>query len=226
MKVKKSPKADLENKKSIFLQIGFVIALGLVFLAFEWSSTDADYSRYDLPDDIIPAEDIIPVTIQEEPKPPLPPPLQPIDIMIIVDDDIDLDETLEIEDTEMNINDDIDFSNIPEDIETNDDPEIFIVVEDMPEFPGGMSALGRYIANSVRYPAIAQENRIQGRVFVTFVVNTKGYVQDVKISRGVDPALDKEAIRVIKNLPKWKPGEQRGKPANVRYTVPINFRLQ
>ncbi len=226
MKVKKSPQADLENKKSIFLQIGFVVALGLMFLAFEWSTTDAEYSGLDFADDIVPAEDIIPVTIQEEAKPPLPSPLKPIDILIIVENDDDLDETLEIENSEMNEDDIIDFSNIPEVAEPDDDAIIFINVQEMPEFPGGMSALLRYIAKSVRYPVIAQENRVEGRVFVTFVVNSRGEVQDVEISRGVDPALDKEAIRVIRTLPDWKPGKQRGKPANVRYTVPINFMLQ
>jgi len=226
MKAKKSPQADLENKKPIFLQVGFVIALGLAFLAFEWSSTDSDLSRYDFPDDVIPSEDIIPVTIQEEAKPKLPPPLKPIDVLIIVEDDTELKETLEIENSEMTEDMSIDFSNIPDIVEDNDDSIIFIRVEEMPEFPGGMAALGRYIAENVRYPAIAQENRIQGRVYVTFVVNKQGVVQDVAISRGVDPALDKEALRVINSLPNWKPGKQREKPANVRYTVPINFKLQ
>ncbi len=226
MKAKKSPQADLENKKSIFLQVGFVIALGLAFLAFEWSSIDSDYSRYDLPDDVIPSEDIIPVTIQEEAKPKLPPPLKPIDVLIIVEDETELKETLEIENSEMTEDMDIDFSNIPDVVEENDDSIIFIRVEKMPEFPGGMSALGRYIADKVRYPVIAQENRIQGRVYVTFVVNKQGVVENVEIRRGVDPALDKEALRVINSLPNWKPGKQRGKPANVRYTVPINFKLQ
>ena len=226
MKVKKSLKADLENKRSIFLKIGFVVALGLVFLAFEWSTTDAEYSGYNFADDIVPAEDIIPVTIQEEAKPPLPPPIKPIDILIIVDDDVDLIETLEIEDSEMSEDDNIDFSNIPEVEETEEDTVIFINVQQMPEFPGGMTALMRYIAKSIRYPVIAQENRVEGRIFVTFVVNIRGEVQNVAISRSIDPALDKEALRVIRSLPNWKPGMQRGKPANVRYTVPINFVLQ
>jgi protein TonB len=226
MKAKKSRNADLETKTSIFLQIGFIIALGLVFFAFEWSTMDSDYSRYDLPDDVIPAEDIIPVTIQKEAKPKLPPPIKPIDVLIIVEDDTELKETLEIENSEMTEGMDIDFSNIPEVVESSDDNIIFIRVEEMPEFPGGRSALGRYIAENVKYPVIAQENRIQGRVFVTFVVNKKGVVQNVEISRGVDPALDKEALRVISSLPNWKPGKQTGKSVNVRFTVPINFRLQ
>ena len=96
----------------------------------------------------------------------------------------------------------------------------------MPEFPGGEEALRKYIAQSVKYPVIAQENGIQGRVYVSFVVNTKGKVTDVKIARGVDPNLDKEAIRVVNAMPAWKPGKQRGKAVKVSYTVPINFVLQ
>lgn len=96
----------------------------------------------------------------------------------------------------------------------------------MPEFPGGELALRRYIATNVHYPANARENNIKGKVFVRFVVNKKGNIENTSIARGVHPLLDEEAIRVVKNLPKWKPGRQRGKPANVWYTVPINFTLQ
>ncbi|MGC9355372.1 MAG: TonB family protein [Mariniphaga sp.] len=106
------------------------------------------------------------------------------------------------------------------------DEQIFFIVEEMPEFPGGELALRQYIANAIKYPVIAQENGIQGRVYVTFVVNTDGSVADARIARGVDPSLDKEALRVVNSLPKWKPGKQRGKPVRVSYTVPINFVLQ
>lgn len=104
--------------------------------------------------------------------------------------------------------------------------EIFFIVEDMPEFPGGDLALRKYIANSVKYPEIAQKNGIQGKVYVSFVVSKDGTVANAKIARGVDPSLDKEALRVVSNLPIWKPGKQRGQNVNVSYTVPINFVLQ
>ncbi len=106
------------------------------------------------------------------------------------------------------------------------DEEIFFIVEDMPEFPGGDLALRKFIAASVKYPEIAQENGIQGKVYVTFVVGDDGYVKNAKIARGVDPSLDKEALRVVSSLPQWKPGKQRGQAVNVAYTVPINFALQ
>lgn len=104
--------------------------------------------------------------------------------------------------------------------------QIFFIVEDMPEFPGGEMALRTFIANNIEYPAIAQENGIQGRVYVTFVVTKDGSVANASIARGVDPSLDKEALRVVNNLPKWTPGKQRGQMVNVSYTVPINFALQ
>jgi len=108
----------------------------------------------------------------------------------------------------------------------DEDEQVFFIVEDMPEFPGGDLALRKFIANSVQYPALAQENGIQGKVYVTFVVSADGTVANASIARGVDPILDKEALRVVNALPRWKPGYQRGKPVNVSYTVPINFVMQ
>ncbi|WP_297098242.1 energy transducer TonB [uncultured Draconibacterium sp.] len=102
---------------------------------------------------------------------------------------------------------------------------VFFIVEDMPEFPGGDEALRKYIANALNYPEVAQKNGIQGKVYVSFVVEKDGSIGDAKIERGVDPSLDKEALRVVKALPMWKPGKQRGKTVRVQYTVPINFAL-
>ena len=107
-----------------------------------------------------------------------------------------------------------------------DGSEVFFIVEDMPEFPDGELALRKYIANAVDYPVVAQENGIQGKVYVTFVVAKDGSIANCKIARGVAPSLNEEALRVVNSLPKWKPGKQRGKAVNVSYTVPINFVLQ
>ncbi len=104
--------------------------------------------------------------------------------------------------------------------------QIFFIVEDMPEFPGGELALRQYISNTIQYPEIAQSKGIQGKVYVSFVVTKEGSVTEAKVIRGVDPILDKEALRVVNTLPKWKPGYQRGEAVNVQYTVPINFVLQ
>lgn len=227
MEVKKTPKADLESKKTVFLQIGLVVVLSLVLVAFEWTSTDVnvDFSLQD--EDIEVEEEIIPITRQEEVKPPPPPPPPAVaDILNIVEDDVELDEELEIMDTEMSQDDIVDFSNMVFEEETRDEGEIFMIVEEMPEFPGGNEALQKYLAQSVRYPVIAQENGIQGRVYIQFVINQNGEVTNATILRGVDPSLDREALRVVEAMPKWKPGKQRNRPVRVSYTVPINFVLQ
>jgi TonB family protein len=104
--------------------------------------------------------------------------------------------------------------------------QVFFIVEDMPEFPGGELALHKWIANEIKYPVIAQENGIQGKVYVTFVIGKDGSVSNANVARGVDSSLDKEALRVVNALPKWKPGKQRGKQVNVSYTLPIEFKLQ
>ena len=144
----------------------------------------------------------------------------------VVEDDVET-ETIEI-----NTEDDKDVEVIiqaPVEVkeEEEDEEVVFVVVETMPEFPGGQQALFKYLSENVKYPVIAQENGIQGRVICQFVVNKDGKIVDVEVVRsGGDPSLDKEAIRVIKSMPPWKPGKQRGKAVRVKYTVPVNFRLQ
>ena len=140
------------------------------------------------------------------------------------DDDVEIDDELDIEDVEADQDTEVAIVEMTEE-EEEEEAEVFFIVENMPEFPGGDLALRKHIAENVKYPEIAKENGLSGKVFVQFVINQKGEVENVKIARGVDPALDKEAIRVVQNLPKWKPGSQRGKPVRVSYTVPINFQL-
>ncbi|MDG5799233.1 energy transducer TonB [Marinilabiliaceae bacterium ANBcel2] len=227
METKKSPKADLESKKTTFMQIGFVVVLSLVLIAFEWTSTDVNVDMTLMVEEEEVEEEIIPITRQEEVQPPPPPPPPAVsDILNIVDDDVDLDEELEIMDTEFDDEREIDYTDIYEEEEDRDDGEVFMIVEDMPEFPGGQQALQRYLAESIRYPVIAQENGIQGRVYVQFVIDADGSVTNATILRGVDPSLDREALRVVNNMPDWEPGRQRDRPVRVSYTVPINFVLQ
>ncbi|MBP3789015.1 MAG: TonB family protein [Prevotella sp.] len=107
-----------------------------------------------------------------------------------------------------------------------EETKVFDVVEQMPEFPGGQAALLKWIGDNIKYPAIAEENGIQGRVVCTFVVERDGSVTDVQVARSIDPSLDKEAIRVLKKMPKWIPGKQNGSAVRVKYTVPVTFRLQ
>jgi len=230
METKKTNNADLENKKTIFMQIGLVFSLALVLIAFEWTSSDSRSSTSLNVSDIQAEEEIIPITRQEDVKaPPPPPPAKISDVLSIVEDNSNLKEELNIntemtEESKVNITV-MDNTPVVEEEDAEDAP-VFFIVEEMPEFPGGNTALQTYIANAIKYPVIAQENGVQGRVYISFVVNPKGLVEQVKVVRGVDPNLDKEAIRVIESLPAWKPGKQRGKPVKVSFTVPINFVLQ
>ena len=122
----------------------------------------------------------------------------------------------------------VDIIYTPVNIKTEEpvEEDIFVLVENMPEFPGGNGALFQYLSKNIKYPAIPQEEGIQGRVIIQFVVDKDGTITDPVVVRSVDPYLDKEALRVIKAMPKWKPGLQRNKAVRVKYTVPVAFRLQ
>ncbi|MHA7112209.1 energy transducer TonB [Sunxiuqinia elliptica] len=228
MELKKSPKADLESKRNIFVQIGLVVALGLCLLAFEWTTKVEQAASLGTVAEQEVEDEIIPITRQEEVKPPPPPPPpKVVEVLNIVEDDVEIEDELEIQDTEADDETVIDVAPvIQEEEEEEEEGQVFFIVEDMPEFPGGELALRKFIANAIKYPVIAQENGIQGKVYVNFVVDKDGSVQNARIARGVDASLDKEALRVVNNLPKWKPGKQRGKPVRVSYTVPISFVLQ
>ncbi len=216
MEPKKNPDISLEKKKGLFFQIGLVITLVIVLGAFEWKSYDkVAYNLGQLNLDDL-EEEIIPITKQEVKPPPPPPP--PPEVIEIVEDDIEIEDEIEIEDTESD-------EDVEIEIEEEDDEEFFMVVENMPEFPGGDSGLMKYIQKNVKYPAIAKEYNITGTVYVSFIVDKKGSVTNVKIVRGVDKNLDAEAMRVVKSLPKYKPGKQRGKSVRVMFTIPINFTL-
>lgn len=229
MEIKKTPKADLENKRNILLTLGLIIALGAIFAAFEYKTHTKKADSLGQIQAMDVEDEIIPITReQEQPAPPPPPPPQVVEVLNIVDDDVEIKDELVI-DTEVTEDMIIDVAPVVSTVakeEEEEETQVFFIVEDMPEFPGGEAALRQFIANEIKYPVIAQENGIQGRVYVTFVVNTDGSIADAKIARGVDPSLDKEALRVVSTLPRWKPGMQRGKAVRVSYTVPINFVLQ
>jgi protein TonB len=222
---KKTPKADLESKKIFFLQIGLIIALALTLFAFEWKT----YERQKL--DLVSRvaddtqEEMIEITQQDKtPPPPAPPPQTTI--IQIVNDDVDIDDDIEInveadQSTEIKEYIPVDMGKVEEDEEV----QIFTVVESMPSYPGGEAARIEYLNANIKYPQMARESGIQGRVFVTFVVEKDGSVTDVKVLRGIGGGCDEEAIRVIKNMPKWDPGKQRGKPVRVQFNMPILFKL-
>ena len=226
MQVKKSERASLEKDKLIYVLMGFVFVLSLCYVALEW--TEREVTKYEVTDTEFQFEEEIEIqqTSQETPPPPPPPAVQEVEVLNVVEDNV------ETESIEVNTEDDketevVIAAPVEAPVEEEEEEVVFVVVEKMPEFPGGQQALFKYLSENVNYPVIAQENGIQGRVICQFVVNRDGSIVDVEVVRsGGDPSLDKEAVRVIKSMPKWKPGQQRGKPVRVKYTVPVNFKLQ
>ena len=225
METKKTKKANLENKRTLFLEIGFVIALALVFVGFEWSKTELKNNSLGELKDLSGEEEIIPITRQELQKPPTPPKPQAIGLELnIVENDIELEDDIIIEDFDASQDDAIELLEIAEEVE--EEETIFVIVEDMPKFQGGdLDDFRRYIQGSIKYPRIAEENSISGTVHVSFVVNKQGEISEITILRGVDNSLDNEVIRALKAAPKWTPGMQRMKPVLVRMSMPVKFTL-
>ncbi|MFN3554821.1 MAG: energy transducer TonB [Bacteroidales bacterium] len=223
MEAKKTPKADLESKKRIFLQIGIVVSLMAVWMAFEWRQYERQVVDLGMLEIEIIEEEDIPITRPETPPPPPPP--EPSTELIIVDDDIEIDEEFTI-DTEATV-----FTQVQEFVpiivqeEEIAEETIFTIVEDQPSFPGGDAALMQFLSSNLRYPTMAREAGIQGIVFVTFVVERDGSITDVRILRGVGGGLDEEAVRVVRSMPRWTPGRQRGQAVRVQFNLPIRFVL-
>ncbi len=225
MEIKKSKKADLEGKKSLFFEIGLVIALLVVFGAFQYKSYEKQTINLQQQVADNTPEEIIPITEQKV-KPPPPPPPKQITQIEVVDDNVEVDEDIDI-DADADENTVVQEYVPPSDDEEEvDEQQIFTVVESMPEFPGGMGALMKYLAENIKYPSLAKESGIQGRVFINFVVEPDGSISNVKVLRGIGGGCDEEAVRVVKSMPKWKPGMQRGKPVRVSYNLPVKFTLQ
>jgi len=229
MERKKASKADLESKRTLFFLVGLVVALGSTLVAFEWTTKPSKAESLGVILNQSVEEEIIPITREQEIKPPPPPPPpKVVEVLNIVDDKVKIEDELEIEDSEADEETVIDVQPLIEasEEEEEDTNEIFLIVEEAPEFPGGTRALYKYISSHVKYPVIAQENGIQGKVYVKFVVNEEGDVSNAEILRGVDQSLDVEALRVVNSLPKFKPGKQRGRPVKVFYNAQISFQLQ
>ena len=229
MEIKKSPKADLEGKKSTWTLVGLVLILAAMFVAFEWTKRDVVITADSGIVEVAFEEEMVPITEQEEPKQAPPPPEAPKveEVLQIAENDADIEEST-IQSSEASENQAVEIKYVPEVVEEEEveEQQIFQVVEEMPEFPGGMAECLKFLSQNIRYPTISQENGVQGRVIVQFVVNQDGSIVDPVVVRSVDPYLDKEALRVISMMPKWKPGKQRGKAVRVKYTVPVTFKLQ
>lgn len=238
MEIKKSPKADLEREKSTGLLIGYIFALAAMFACFEFTTREyKDNSQIYAAAPVVSEEEYTPPPTQPIFTAAPPPPAESVEtpeILDIVDDNTDIVE--EKVETSEATNDAIAGPSAPVSgpvmagppvatAEEGDEGEIFEVVEQSASFPGGDDALYKWLGKNLRYPASANEQGIQGRVIVAFVINRDGSIVDPKVMRSLDPACDKEALRVIKSMPKWTPGKQRGKTVRQRYVLPVMFKL-
>lgn len=223
MEPKKNPKIDLQKKSGLLLNIGFTVSLLLVILAFEWRSYD-DSGLLDLGQVEDDFEDIMEIPPTEQPPPP-PPKIQLPEIIEVPDEEEieeEIEVELDVEVTEETVVEDIVFEEAPEE-EVVD--EVFTIVEDQPEFPGGMAAFYKFVGDNMDYPSQARRMGIEGRVYVQFVVDKDGSVTDVKAVKGIGAGCDEEAARVLRMSPKFKPGKQRGRAVKVRMVLPIIFKL-
>ncbi len=223
VETKKYPKADLTKKSGLFLNIGLVISLALVIMAFEWKFYD-DGSQVNLSANTAEFEDLMDIPQTEQPPPP-PPKIQQPEIIEVPDEEEieeEIDVDLDVEMTEETVIEDVVFEEAPEEEQAE---EIFTIVEDQPEPIGGMQAFYQYVSKHLKYPAQARRMGIEGKVFVQFVVDKDGSLTDVKAVKGIGAGCDEEAVRVIQGAPKWKPGKQRGRPVKVRMILPITFKL-
>ena len=227
METKKAKKVDLEKKSPFFIQIGLIITLSIVLVAFEWTSNLSKTDDINMVNEIQFEDEMMQITRRDEPKPE-PKPEQPkvAEVLDIVDDDVIIEDDFDF-DIEADDNSEYDFTSMMGDDEEIEEDEIFYIVEDMPTFNGGdMGEFWKYAMKEIRYPEIAAENGVSGTVYMQFTVNTTGLVTNVKVVKGVHPDLDNEAIRVITNSPKWEPGKQRGRKVKVIMSLPMKFILQ
>ena len=229
MEVKKTEKANLENRRLLFTEIGFVLALLLVWGAFSYGTKEKKLADLGSDAEVVEVEDMVPIT-QETPPPPPEAPQVPVlsDQIDIVEDDI------KVEDNFMSLEDDanlgVEIMDYVEEVteEVVEEEAIpFQLVEEKPSFNGGdANEFSKWVNSKLVYPEIAKENGVQGRVTLQFTVEKDGSVTNVKVLRGVDSSVDKEAVRVVQSSPKWKPGKQRDRAVKVTYTFPVIFQLR
>ena len=224
MELKKNPKVDLRRYSGLFFEVGLVIAIGAVLLALNYSVHTKRTVVFGELKEVIAEEGIVPITRQQTPTPPPPPEIPKVaEVINIVDDDTNLDDELDIEDIEADQETEI---VVVKRQEEEEEDEIFMIVEEIPEFPGGEDALHRFMIEHTKYPKSAKKKHVSGTVYVQFVINEKGEIENVMIPRSVDPALDREAVRVVENMPNWIPGKIRGKPVKALQTLWFDFALR
>jgi protein TonB len=234
MQLKKNPEADLNKNRNLYFVIGLTLVLGVTWGAVEYKSYERkiDLTNGDM---LVDDEEDVPITEQLKTPPPPPPPPPPApEVIEIVEDEEEVEETV-IESTESDEEMVIEDIVVEDDFDDIDVP--FAVIEDVPIFPGCESVaksqrracfqeqMNNHIRKNFRYPDIAQEMGIQGRVYVNFIISTDGTITNIRM-RGPDKNLENEAARIIGRLPQMTPGRQRGRPVRVPFSIPITFRLQ
>ena len=229
MEIKKTPKADLENRRTLFTEIGLVVALLVVWGAFSYSTKEKAVASLGEDTQVVEVEDMVPITEETPPPPPEAPKIPVLSDQIdIVEDDIKVDDNF------MSLEDDaslgVEIMDYVEEVKeevVEEEAIPFQLVEEKPSFNGGdANEFSKWVNSKLQYPEIAKENGVQGRVTPQFTVNPDGSVSNVKVLRGVDSSLDKEAVRVVSMSPKWKPGKQRDRAVKVTYTFPVIFQLR
>ena len=208
MEIKKSRKADLQNKRGLLLEIGLVVSLGLVILAFWYTPKERKIEKLDLQTAIV-EEQITEITRQDQ-KPP-----EPTKKVTTEVDFAEFDENTEV------------IQQVEVQEEEIEDDQPFLIAETMPSFQGGdLNTFRTWVQQNVRFPQIALENGIQGRVVLTFVIEKDGRLTNIEVLQTPDRSLSEEAIRVLSKSPKWSPGKQRNQAVRVKYTLPVDFRVQ
>lgn len=229
MEIKKTPKADLENRRTLFTEIGLVVALLVVWGAFSYSTKEKAVASLGEDTQVVEVEDMVPITEETPPPPPEAPKIPVLSDQIdIVEDDIKVDDNF------MSLEDDaslgVEIMDYVEEVKeevVEEEAIPFQLVEEKPSFNGGdANEFSKWVNSKLQYPEISKENGVQGRVTLQFTVNPDGSVGNVKVLRGVDSSLDKEAVRVVSMSPKWKPGKQRDRAVKVTYTFPVIFQLR
>ena len=226
MQIKKSPKADLNNKKGLFLEIGMIFALLLTVAAFAYTQKERNVEIIETNMEVV-EEEITDITTQDQ-KPPEPP--KKVEMQVLSD-------VLNVVTNDTKIDTEFDFSEFSEDIEIVQNIEVveeaaeddapFIIAEEMPKFQGGdLMKFRSWVQGKLKYPQIAQENGISGKVTLTFVIERDGSLTNIQVMQSPDRSLADEAVRVLQSSPKWTPGKQRNSPVRVRYTLPVEFRIQ
>ena len=226
MEIKKSPKADLQNKRGLLLEIGLAVSLVLVIIAFAYTPKEHRIEQVDLQYGPV-EEQIVEITRQDQ-KPPEPP--KKVEVKVIAD-------LLQVVTNETKITTDVDFSEFNEDTEILQQVEVkeeevvddqpFLIAETMPSFQGGdLYTFRKWVQDNVKFPTIALENGISGKVILTFVIEKDGRLTNIQVLKTPDRSLSEEAIRVLNKSPKWTPGKQRNQVVRVKYTLPVEFRMQ